>query len=101
EFRRVLFRSMFHPIHTFISKFVTDFKAKNLHHDIFINGELQYENPNLESMQAYALKQLDLLWDEYKRTVRPEEYPVDLSQKTWDNRMKNIQEVRESIKKIK
>jgi len=92
---------MFHPIHTFISKFVTDFKAKNLHHDIFINGELQYENPNLESMQAYALKQLDLLWDEYKRTVRPEEYPVDLSQKTWDNRMKNIQEVRESIKKIK
>lgn len=92
---------MFHPIHTFISKFVTDFKAKNLHHDIFINGELQYENPSLESMQAYALKQLDLLWDEYKRTVRPEEYPVDLSQKTWDNRMKNIQEVRESIKKIK
>lgn len=92
---------MFHPIHTFISKFVTDFKAKNLHYDIFKNGELQYENPSLESMQTYSLKQFDLLWEEYKRTIRPEEYPVDLSQKTWDNRMRNIKEVRESVKKIK
>lgn len=92
---------MFHPIHTFISKFVTNFEAKNLHHDIFINGELQYENPTLESMQTYALNQLDLLWDEYKRTIRPEEYPVDLSQKTWDNRMQNIREVREKVKNIK
>ena len=38
---------------------------------------------------------LDLLWDEYKRSLNPEEYPVDLSQKCWDNKMRNIQEVKE------
>src|SRR5690625_1481400 len=51
---------MFHPIDTFISKFVTNFEAKNLHHDIFINGKLQKKNQSLEGMQSYALKQLDL-----------------------------------------
>ena len=38
-----------------------------------------------------------LLWDEYKRSLNPEEYPVDLSQKCWDNKMRNIQEVQEMV----
>ena len=33
---------MFHPVYTFISKYVTDFEAKELHQDIFIDGELVY-----------------------------------------------------------
>ena len=47
-----------------------------------------------ESMQ---MKILDFLWDEYKRSLNPEEYPVDLSQKCWDNKMRNIQEVQEMV----
>src|SRR5699024_5120999 len=90
--------NMFHPIHTYISKIVSDFKAKNLHHDIFENGKLVYESPGLDEMQNYAYDQLGLLWEEYKRTIRPEKYPVDLSEKTWNNRMKNIREVHESVK---
>ena len=90
---------MFHPIHTYISKYVTDFTAKKLHHDIFVDGELVYENPSLYEMQAYATEQLDLFWEEYKRTINPEDYAVDLSQKTWDNKMDTIREVRETVKK--
>lgn len=92
---------MFHPIHTYISKYVTDFEAVNLHHDIFEDGELLYESPSLSDMQQYAYDQMDLLWEEYKRTSRPEEYPVDLSQKTWDNRMDIIQIVRHKVNKLK
>lgn len=92
---------MFHPVHTYISKYVTDFKAENLHHDIFENGKLCYDNPSLEEMQHYAYDQLELLWEEYKRISRPEAYPVDLSQKTWDNKMKNIHDIREQVKKMK
>lgn len=92
---------MFHPIHTYISKYVTDFEAVNLHHDIFEDGELLYESPSLSDMQQYAYDQMDLLWEEYKRTSRPEEYPVDLSQKTWDNRMDIIQSVRHKVNKLK
>jgi len=43
---------------------------------------------------------LELLWDEYKRAMNPEEYPVDLSQKCWDNKMRNIEEVREMVNRL-
>ncbi len=88
---------MFHPVHTFISKFVTNFEAKNLHVKVVENGNVLYENPPLEQMRRYAKENLKLLWDEYKRSLNPEEYPVDLSQKCWDNKMRNIQEVQEMI----
>lgn len=88
---------MFHPIHTFVSKFVTNFDAVNIHQKVIENGQVIYKNPSLQEMQAYAIRNMDLLWDEYKRSLNPEEYPVDLSQKCWDNKMKNIQEVRQAV----
>ncbi|KIL50646.1 nicotinate phosphoribosyltransferase [Jeotgalibacillus soli] len=89
---------MFHPVHTFVTKFVTNFEARDLHHVIFENGELCYTTPPLEEIKDYLQENLDLLWDEYKRSMNPEEYPVDLSQKCWDNKMRNIQEVKQSIR---
>lgn len=91
---------MFHPVHTYISKFVTNFNAVNLHHDIFVDGKLTYESPSLYDMQAYAEQQLELFWDEYKRISNPEEYAVDLSQKTWDNKMENIHAVKNKVKEV-
>lgn len=90
---------MFHPVHTYVSKFVTNFVAKELHQDIFTNGKLVYESPSLQEMQKYAEENLALLWEEYKRTLNPEEYPVDLSQKCWDNKIENIQEVQAKLKR--
>jgi len=88
---------MFHPVHTFISKFVTNFEAKDLHVKVVEQGVIIYENPTLQQMRDYAKDNLELLWDEYKRSLNPEEYPVDLSQKCWDNKMRNIQEVQEMV----
>lgn len=88
---------MFHPMHTFISKFVTNFEAKELHHDIFIEGECVYQSPAFLEIQQFTKDNLDLLWDEYKRGLNPEEYPLDLSQKCWDNKMKNIEEVKQKV----
>jgi nicotinate phosphoribosyltransferase len=88
---------MFHPVHTFVSKFVTNFEAKDLHVKVIENGEIIYTNPPLMQMREYAQENLGLLWDEYKRSLNPEEYPVDLSQKCWDNKMRNIQEVQEMV----
>ncbi|MET4563226.1 nicotinate phosphoribosyltransferase [Lysinibacillus parviboronicapiens] len=91
---------MFHPVHTFVSKFVTNFEAKNLHQHVIQSGHVGYQNPTLEEMRNYAADNLELLWDEYKRSMNPEEYPVDLSQKCWDNKMRNIEEVREMVNRI-
>ena len=88
---------MFHPVHTFVSKFVTNFEAVDIHTQVVKNGEVTYQLPSIQEVQDYAKKSLELLWEEYKRSLNPEEYPVDLSQKCWDNKMRNIQEVRESI----
>jgi nicotinate phosphoribosyltransferase len=88
---------MFHPVHTYISKFVSNFEARELHHDIFVDGKLVYDLPNIYDIQKFSLSNLEVLWDEYKRALNPEEYPVDLSQKCWDNKMSIIQKVKDQI----
>ncbi|MFC0296546.1 nicotinate phosphoribosyltransferase [Geobacillus jurassicus] len=91
---------MFHPVYTFISKFVTNFEARDLHVTIFDNGRLVYTPPPLRDIQAYAKESLRLFWEEYKRTLNPEQYPVDLSQACWDNKMENIRKVKETIARM-
>ncbi len=88
---------MFHPVYTFISKYVTNFEAKDLHETIFNNGELIYKCPSLQEIQQYANENLALLWDEYKRTLHPEEYPVDLSPSCWQNKMNHIDQVKQKV----
>jgi nicotinate phosphoribosyltransferase len=89
---------MFHPVHTYISKFVTNFEARELHVDVFKNGDLVYESPSLQVMREFVNENLELLWDEYKRSMNPEEYPVDLSDECWTNKMNLIQKVKAEVK---
>ncbi|ARV46739.1 nicotinate phosphoribosyltransferase [Bacillus inaquosorum] len=88
---------MFHPVHTFISKFVTNFYAKDLHELIFEKGILCYQNPEISDIQQYVQDNLSLLWEEYKRISKPEEYPVDLSEDCWSNKMQRIHEVKSRL----
>ncbi|WP_144510129.1 nicotinate phosphoribosyltransferase [Bacillus sp. FJAT-22090] len=90
---------MFHPVHTYISKFVTNFTAKELHIDVIVGGSVVYELPTIQEIQVYANENLKLLWNEYKRTMNPEEYPVDLSQACWDNKMERIHEIKETLRR--
>lgn len=91
---------MFHPVHTFVSKFVTNFEAKDLHRKVIKNGQIIYNSPSVQEMQKYTFDSLELFWEEYKRSLNPEEYPVDLSQKCWNNKMRNIQEVQNMVHEI-
>lgn len=88
---------MFHPVHTFINKTVKDFEAKPLLTEIFKQGEPVYELPSLQEIKAFAKSNLDELWDEYKRDLNPQKYPVDLSQELWDHKMNLIKKVREQV----
>ncbi len=90
---------MFHPVHTFVSKFVTDFYAKDLHEPIFENGVLCYDNPEITDIQQYVQDNLKLLWEEYKRISKPEEYPVDLSEDCWSNKIDWIHEIKSELKR--
>lgn len=87
---------MFHPVYTYISKTVKNFDAVPLLTDIFQDGRLVYDLPRLEDIKEYAKKELDELWDEYKRVLNPQEYPVDLAQDVWDNKMALIDRLRKA-----
>lgn len=88
---------MFHPVHTFINKTVKDFTAMPLLTDIFVNGELIYDLPTLQEIKSYAKEELDKLWDEYKRDLNPQNYPVDLSKEVWEHKMQLIEKIRKDV----
>ncbi|MCV3326756.1 nicotinate phosphoribosyltransferase [Pediococcus ethanolidurans] len=92
---------MFHPNYTYINKTVSDFNARPLLHDIFKNGELIYKLPELKEVKAYSREMLDSLWDEYKRDLNPQDYPVDLSEKCYDHKMNSINGVRKYVSSLK
>lgn len=85
---------MFHPTYTYINKTVRDFDAVPLLVDIFDKGELVYSLPSLEDIQVYARKEFDKLWDEYKRVLNPQDYPVDLARDVWQHKMNLIDRIR-------
>lgn len=85
---------MFHPTYTYINKTVRDFDAVPLLVDIFDNGKLVYQLPSLKEIQDYARHEFDSLWDEYKRVLNPQDYPVDLARDVWQNKMNLIEKIR-------
>ncbi|GEO78388.1 nicotinate phosphoribosyltransferase [Companilactobacillus mindensis] len=92
---------MFHPQYTYINKTVEDFQAKPLLHDIFTNGKLVYDLPNVKDIRQYCADNLDSLWDEYKRILNPQVYPVDLSSKLYSHKMKYIEKIRNDVNNIR
>ena len=85
---------MFHPTYTYIKKTVRNFDAVPLLVDIFKDGKLIYNLPSLSEIQAYARKEFDKLWDEYKRVLNPQHYPVDLARDVWQDKMDLIDKMR-------
>lgn len=92
---------MFHPTYTYINKNVTDYQAKALLVDIFKSGKLVYSLPDLQDIKAFAKENLFELWDEYKRDLNPQPYPVDLSQDLWNHKMRLISKVRTQVSQQK
>lgn len=88
---------MFHPTYTYINKTVKNFHARPLLQTVMEDGKLVYDKPELDDIKANATHRLDDLWDEYKRILNPESYPIDLSQKLYDLKMASIKVIREHV----
>lgn len=91
---------MFHPKYNYINKTIHDFDAVPILKDIFVEGQLVYQLPELDEIKAYRAKNLDSLWDEYKRDLNPQEYPVDLSQKLYDHKLSHIAKMRQMVENL-
>ncbi|NLY20223.1 MAG: nicotinate phosphoribosyltransferase [Tissierellia bacterium] len=75
---------IFHPVHTWKRKTISNFYTRKLLVPIFDKGELVYEKPTIKAIRDHAQSEIENLWDELKRFDRPHEYFVDLSQELWD-----------------
>ena len=62
-------------------KVIENYTAKELQVQIFKNGELVYNAPELNEIKRHCAYQISTLWPEVKRFDNPHTYYVDLSEK--------------------
>lgn len=84
---------MFDPDYTYMNKTVIDFEALPLLRSIYEHGKLVYQQPDLITIRNYRRQQLAVLWDEYKRNLNPQIYPVDFSKELWCRKMNYINHI--------
>lgn len=76
--------TIFDPVDTWKKMTIENFYAVPLLKPMFIDGKRVYDSPSIKDIQKNYFKQMDILWDEYKRLAKPHVYKVDLSQKLYD-----------------
>lgn len=88
---------IYHPTEPWKSQVIEHFDVRELLVPIFQDGICVYEKPSIQEISAYAEKELDTLWDEYKRPYNPQEYKVDLSDALYDLKVKLLKELRDDF----
>jgi nicotinate phosphoribosyltransferase len=83
-----------HPTERWKKIIFTDYTIKTLQVEVIKNGKLVYELPKLKEIKEYARKELDSLWDEYKRLDSPHIYKVDLSDELYELKRRMLMELR-------
>lgn len=93
--------TLFHPIETWKTHEVENFRAEELQHTIVKNGKLVYDFPALLDVQAFSKAQLEKFWGEYLRLDMPQLYKVDLSKELHTLKTGMIDEIRQKAKQGK
>lgn len=83
-----------HPTERWKSITFYNYELKSLQQDIIKNGKQVYKMPGLAEIKAYAKKDLDSFWDEYKRLDKPHVYKVDLSDGLYELKKDMLEKIR-------
>ena len=71
--------TIFDPVQTYKRMTLTNFTVRELLVPVFVGGACVYESPAVPEICAYAKREQESMWDEYKRLLNPHVYKVDLS----------------------
>lgn len=93
--------TIFHPVETWKTHEVENFRVEELQQTIVKNGKLVYEFPALLDVQKFSKERLSTFWEEYLRLDVPHVYKVDLSNKLHALKFGMIEEIRANAKKEK
>ena len=88
---------IFDPLFTWKMKKMANHRLRLMQEQIFDKGNLVYDQPSLEDIQAYCKSELESLWDEVKRFDQPHNYYVDLSEDLWGLKQNLILEAKKGI----
>ena len=83
---------IFDPEHSYKNMLVEQFTARELLVPVFREGRQVYTSPSVAEIRAYARRELDTMWDEYRRLMQPHIYTVDLSDRLYDLKKRLIRE---------
>ncbi len=80
---------IFHPIDTWKRSLLKggSYDIQEILVPVFKKGQCVYTSPKTMEIRSYCQQELDLLWEESKRLVNPQEVHVDLSQPLYDLKM--------------
>lgn len=84
--------TIFHPMHPWKKRTLTDFYVKELLVPVFRDGECVYDCPSIQDIQNRLKAEKETLWPAFKRMVNPHVYHVDLSQALWDMKQELLPE---------
>ena len=71
-----------------------EYNVRELLEPIFIKGKCIYKSPKVTDIKEYAKKELDTIWEEHKRLVKPQIMPVDLSLDLYNLKQEMIANIR-------
>jgi nicotinate phosphoribosyltransferase len=91
--------TLFHPVETWKTHEVDNFRVEPLRHTIVKNGELVYAFPKLKEIREFSKTELSKFWEEYLRLDMPQLYKVDLSKKLHALKISMIDGIRSDAKK--
>lgn len=83
-----------HPTERWKSITFNNYTLKKLQIQVIKDGKLIYKLPTLKEIKEYAQKELDSLWDEYKRLDSPHLFKVDLSDELYNLKRKMFIEIK-------
>ena len=86
--------TIFHPVETWKRTTFTDYTLRPLSEQVIRGGELVRPLPPLAEVCAYAQREKETFWSEYRRQDNPHVYKVDLSDKLHTLKNKMIAEIR-------
>lgn len=82
------------PVYPWRRKTVEQFRVRDLLAPVYRSGRLVYDLPPLDAVRAFCRAEQESFWDEYRRLVNPQEYPVDLSRGLWELKNRLLEEHR-------
>lgn len=76
--------TIFHPVYTWKKRTLENFYVKSLHKEIFKNGKLVYDIPDILCSKQKLKDEKETFWAAVLRLKNPYEYHVDLSDRLWN-----------------